>query len=346
MSSSWAPNETHYQMDMEKIWLQASIMETLPYGVELTLFAMCAITLLQNLDRSNLRRQLYLLTFITVIFGLGTICNFNTNVFPDEAFIEYRNFPGGPGAFLSAMFSDTVGLVNSVSWVVSNWLLDLFLIWRFLIIYGDFNRSWLRVLLLFPGIMVLTSIGMWIHKSNDSSNSTPFVVANLTLSFYVISLAANIIVTILIAGRLLVYRHHVKNVLGAHHANFYANVVAIFVESAVLYSVFALTFLITFGLNNQVSDFFLNYVNNIQAISSFLIIYRVATGKAWTEHTTDVQIMGSTRSNSIKLRPPTSIQFAHNTSADITDSMQISSKDLGIVISAKIEQDKRGDHNV
>ncbi|TFY68022.1 hypothetical protein EVJ58_g1261 [Rhodofomes roseus] len=269
-------------MDMEKIWLQASIMETLPYGVELTLFAMCAITLLQNLDRSNLRRQLYLLTFITVIFGLGTVFMITDSLLTQQAFIEYRNFPGGPGAFLSAMFSDTVGLVNSVSWVVSNWLLDLFLIWRFLIIYGDFNRSWLRVLLLFPGIMVLTSIGMWIHKrvlyvpftlplrlagisivvlkdmaqANDSSNSTPFVVANLTLSFYVISLAANIIVTILIAGRLLVYRHHVKNVLGAHHANFYANVVAIFVESAVLYSVFALTFLITFGLNNQVSDFF------------------------------------------------------------------------------------------
>ncbi|TFY68025.1 hypothetical protein EVJ58_g1262 [Rhodofomes roseus] len=270
MSSSWAPNQTDSEIYNEKIWLQAMILENIPYGVELTLFVMCFVTLLENLNRFNLRRQIFLLTFITIVFGLGTVYMVTNSLTAQQAFIEYRNYPGGPSAYLSAMFANTVGLTNSVSWVVSNWLLDMFLVWRFLVIYRDFNRSWMRILLCFPGLMVCTSIGMSIDvlksiaQADGSSNSTPFLVANITLSFYVISLAANIIVTILIAGRLLVYRHRIQSVLGAHHATFYANIATILVESAVLYSAFALTFLITFGMNNPVADFFINYVNSVQ----------------------------------------------------------------------------------
>ncbi|KAH9834077.1 uncharacterized protein C8Q71DRAFT_159063 [Rhodofomes roseus] len=270
MSSSWAPNETDYEIYGEKIWLQAMVLQNIPYGVELTLFVMCFVTLLENTNRFNLRRHIFLLAFTTVVLGLGTVYMIAVSLTAQQAFIEYRNFPGGPSVYLSAMFASTVGMTNSVCWMISNWLLDMFLVWRFLVIYRDFNRSWMRMLLCIPGLMVCTSIGMSIDvlksisQADGSSNSTPFLVANITLSFYVISLAANIIVTILIAGRLLVYRHRVQSVLGAHHAKGYANIATILVESAVLYSAFAFTFLIVFGMKSPLSYFFVNYVNSVQ----------------------------------------------------------------------------------
>lgn len=102
-------------------------------------------------------------------------------------------------------------------------------------------------------------------QSADTSDSTPFVNTNLTLSFYVISTATNILVTFLIAGRLLAHRRRMMSILGAHHADLYANVATIIVESAVLYSAFAIPFLVTFGLQDPVSNVFLNVVNSIQA---------------------------------------------------------------------------------
>ncbi|TFY61712.1 hypothetical protein EVJ58_g4342 [Rhodofomes roseus] len=346
MSSSWAPNETDIEIYNEKIQLQAMILENIPYGVELTLFVMCFVTLLENSDRFNLRRQIFLLAFMTIVFGLGTVYMITNSLTAQQAFIEYRNYPGGPAAYLNAMFANTVGLTNSASWVVSNWLLDMFLVWRFLVIYSDFNRSWMRILLWFPGLMVCMSIDVLksISQADGSSNSTPFVVANITLSFYVISLAANIIVTILIAGRLLVYRHRVQSVLGAHHAKGYANIATILVESAVLYSAFAFTFLIVFGMNNPLAYIFINYVNSIQAICSFLIIFRVATGKAWAEDTTS-RLMESTHGNVVKLQPATSIHFARDTSTGMTDSMPTSRKEMGIIISEEVGQNKTDDYS-
>ncbi|TFY54781.1 hypothetical protein EVJ58_g8656 [Rhodofomes roseus] len=321
MSNSWAPNETASEIYLDKIWLQSNILENIPYGVELTLFFMCFMALLQNMDRYNFKRQIFLLVFITIIFGLGTVFMITNSLLTQQAFIENRNFPGGPGAYLNAMFSDTVGLTSSVSWVV----------WRFLVFYSEFRKSWLVApLLAAPCIMVMASItiGIVVLKDmanfNDSADSTPFVVANLTLSYYVISLAANILVSLLIAGRLLVYRRRILAVLGVPHASLYANIATIVVESAVLYSAFAITFLVTFGLGVEVADFFLNYVNSIQAICSYLIIYRVAKGQAWTEETSTK--MKNKEEKGFRIGTTASIHFAHNSSADVTDSTLTSSK--------------------
>ncbi|TFY54780.1 hypothetical protein EVJ58_g8657 [Rhodofomes roseus] len=270
MSSSWAPNETDYEIYLEKIWLQSNVLENIPYGVELTLFATCFLALLQNMDRSNLKRHVCLLIFITIIFGLGTIFMITNSLITQQAFIEYRNYPGGPGAYLNAMFSDTVGLTNSVSWVVSNWLLDAFLVWRFIVIFSDVSRPWFQAMLVLPCLMLLASIilgSVVLHdlaEIADTPNSTPFAVADLTLAYYTISLALNILLTLAIAARLLAFRHRISRLLGAHHATPYSNIAAIIIESAVLYAAFALTFLVSFGVDSPVSNVFLNLVNSVQ----------------------------------------------------------------------------------
>lgn len=117
------------------------------------------------------------------------------------------------------------------------------------------------------GCIVLSDMA----KAVDSSDSSPYVEANLTLSYYAISLALNIILTILIAARLLVHRHHIALRLGSHHATSYANTAAIIVESAGLYAVFGFTFLVLFGIDNPVYNVFLNLVMSLQVCRTCLL---------------------------------------------------------------------------
>ena len=104
------------------------MLQNLPFGVELSLFVMCFLTSVQNMKPSTMRRQLLVLSFITVVFGLGVTFMVTNNLLAQQAFVEYRNYPGGPASYMYAMFSDTVGFTNNVTWVFSNCILDAFLV--------------------------------------------------------------------------------------------------------------------------------------------------------------------------------------------------------------------------
>ena len=103
-----------------------------------------------------------------------------------------------------------------------------------------------------------------MYMANGGPDSTPFVTENLVLSYYSISTATNILLTFLIAGRILIHWYYVQDVLGTHRAGIYAGIATILIESALLYSAFAIPFLILFGIQTPVSNIFLNVVNSVQ----------------------------------------------------------------------------------
>jgi len=84
------------------------------------------------------------------------------------------------------------------------------------------------------------------------------------ISYYMISLGVNIILTILITVRLLMYRRTVIASLSAEHAKQYLSLAAILVESAALYSILALIFIITYAINNPVNQIFLGAASSGQ----------------------------------------------------------------------------------
>lgn len=128
-NSSWAPtNETSYQIFTEDTWLQGALLSNIAYGVELALFAMCFHLLVKQMNHRNKTRQICLLSFISILFVLGTTFVGGNMKFAQQAFVEYRNFPGGPAAFVQAMFTDPVDELANISWVVGNWLMDTFLV--------------------------------------------------------------------------------------------------------------------------------------------------------------------------------------------------------------------------
>lgn len=127
-NSSWAPNETSYQIFNEDMWLTGALISNVAYGVVLTLFVMCFYLLVKEINHRNMRRQIFLLTFISIIFTFGSLFVGGNSKFAQQAFVEYRNFPGGPAAFEEAMFSDPVDEIANVAFIVGNWFMDAFLV--------------------------------------------------------------------------------------------------------------------------------------------------------------------------------------------------------------------------
>lgn len=127
-SNPWAPDEDAATIYAEETWLQGNLLSNIAYGVELTLFVMCFWILARQTKRSNCKRQLFLLSFISIIFTLGTVFMGAQAKFTQQAFIEYRNFPGGPSAYEEVMYSNPVDEIANVCFIVGNWFMDAFLV--------------------------------------------------------------------------------------------------------------------------------------------------------------------------------------------------------------------------
>ena len=126
-------------------------------------------------------------------------------------------------------------------------------------------------------------------------------------SYYAISLSINIVLTILIAIRLFQYRRTILKSMSAEHAKQYLSLATVLIESATLYSVFALLFLITYAVNNPINQIALAIAQACQVrfcmsehechtdliaqqISVYMIIYRLADGSAWKATTLDATL--------------------------------------------------------
>lgn len=87
---------------------------------------------------------------------------------------------------------------------------------------------------------------------------------NYTLIYAALSLSLNLAITLAVVARLLLYRHRIVRALGRGFGTQYTSVVAMLVESAALYAVFSLLFLIPFGLQNQLANIMLQALGEIQ----------------------------------------------------------------------------------
>ena len=99
---------------------------------------------------------------------------------------------------------------------------------------------------------------MWAYLSSRPGLSLysklPLAIGT---AYYVTSLGVNLLLTILIITRLLLYRRAVSKSLPAGYTNHYLSVATIVVESVLLYSIFALAFIITYALNNPMNQIFM-----------------------------------------------------------------------------------------
>jgi hypothetical protein len=151
--------------------------------------------------------------------------------------------------------------------------------------------------------------------------------------------------------RLLFHRHRISTVLSPAHGVIYASFSAIIVESASVYSICSLLYLIPYALNSTISYAFMQILGEAQVsmhintqniynlrwyqiIAPLLIIYRVTEGKGWTSHSAGAS---SATSDTIRMRrmtyphpsssstpgTPLNVEISFHTETTRDDSMKI-----------------------
>lgn len=117
----YAQDETSREIFMDGTWLQGAILTGVTYGVVLTLFIMTTRLLIQQMTSATYKRRLFFLAYITCIFILGTLYMISAAGMTQLAFINDRNFPGGPSNFEKIMFSVPIDGLGNVCFVLAEW---------------------------------------------------------------------------------------------------------------------------------------------------------------------------------------------------------------------------------
>ncbi|KAJ7582188.1 hypothetical protein C8J56DRAFT_1005964 [Mycena floridula] len=313
MVSYTQPGETKFELWTERASLAGVCMGAVAYGIHLVLFFQCFQLLYRDRKAAN---RMYLMIYIVTIFTLGTIGNAMDIKVAEMSLIDYRDFPGSTGLRIVAVDFATPSVIGNSVYIVSSWFQDALLIYRFWIIFN--RKRWLTAIpiLLFLTSMVLSSI-LIAQLCTPGNTIWSRISVSLGIPYWSISLAMNITLTCLIASRLLLMRARMSKILSddstiATNRSPYLSVSAMMIESALLYSVNGLIFLVCYAINSPVQDLALPVLGQTQSIAPLLIIFRVARGRAWSSKTAQVI-------------EHTSIRFADNSKAQ-SGSHQDSSK--------------------
>ena len=108
---------------------------------------------------------------------------------------------------------------------------------------------------------------VWIFQSSRRSLYSS-VAIDFGTAYYMSSLGVNILVTILITTRLVLHRREIVDILPPEHAACYLSMTSIIIESAALYSVTALVFIISYALDNPINQIFLSLASACQVCAS------------------------------------------------------------------------------
>ncbi|KAK7005719.1 hypothetical protein R3P38DRAFT_2647329 [Favolaschia claudopus] len=299
LPDAYRPDETPAQIFSEHTWLQGVFLACVAYGMVALLFFQCIDVLLFTPTRKPSRCGRALACYIGVLFGLSTVYIGALIQFTQLAFIDGRNIPGGPNEFENEMFNMPVDMLANVTMTVLSWLSDLINIWRCYVIYQSSSIPGLAIIA-FPMAMLVASIAVGIAwlKQVGTPDSSPWAVDrgfNFTTLNFSLSLALNILTTLLIVVRLLLFRRRINQALpsGTSHGSEYVSLAAIVFESAAIYSVFSLLFLVPFSLGHPLSQLFIQALSPVQIMSSLLIIFRIAQGKAWSPGPVEISINGT-----------------------------------------------------
>jgi len=290
---SWRPNVPESQLFREKTWLQGPNLSAVAYGVNLTLFILNISLLKKRVKGQRSRQTLWLIIYLCVTFILSTLTVAGQAEMTQLSFIDNRDFPGGPAAYEQSQFSSPIGSLGNYSLTLMNWFSDSLLLWRCFVIYRDLRTSiWLVMAV--PGLTLLMSFvtGIMFLDKTSQPSSSPWASALFTLLYVATSLSLNILLTLMIVIRLYFYRRHTIKLLGHRHATQYTSIITMLVESAAVMDVMFIFFLIPFAMGNPIANIFLLSMVQVQVAASYMIIYRVAQGIAWTSHTVSSEMTG------------------------------------------------------
>ncbi|KAF8662102.1 hypothetical protein AX16_001212 [Volvariella volvacea WC 439] len=267
--------------------IASTVITGVAYGIMFTLFLICFYFLRTQITKENKRRTLFYLTYTTTMFILGTLYVVSNASTTDMAYVKHRLYEGGPAAYALLIYSHPLTILGSSCWIIINWMTDALMLWRFLVLYR--GTKYLPFLAAIPCLMYCGCLAFGfltvIRSSLPNQSFWSKSAINVVLAYFSLSISLTITTTTLMLLRLFYFRHKLKGVLETRFGTQYTSIAAMLIESASLYAVFSLVFIILYARSNPVQWIFLASLSQVQIIAPLLIIFRVSQGKAWSRNT-------------------------------------------------------------
>lgn len=126
---AWRPDEDAATIYAEDTWLLGAFFEVLAYGSLATLSIQCFVALTNNFRRSKQwRRDGALLAFVVLLFADNTALVGMSIQFALQAFVNDRNYPGGPNAYELAALPTRLLPAANATLITSAFMADALLV--------------------------------------------------------------------------------------------------------------------------------------------------------------------------------------------------------------------------
>ncbi|KAL0577689.1 hypothetical protein V5O48_004293 [Marasmius crinis-equi] len=229
------------------------------------------------------RRKANLVALVVGMYGLSTI-HCGLQWFYYSSAIDENELSGGPGLLNSlSHIAPWIEAVGDTAFCLNVLIADILFIWRAWVIW---QKRWIIIIL--PTIMTICGVAL----------AARFVVALLTLessgdaftaikrqhdfvafstAYFVLSIATSVITTFFLAMRIILVQRAAFKATGRRDNPFSA-AIEIPVESAVLYSISLLIFVVLNVTKNPNAFYAQNIHAQVTGLTPLLIVLRVAAG--------------------------------------------------------------------
>lgn len=124
LASAMSSSETPEEVLTDLTWLQGTILGCIAYGGEAMLFGVCFHLLVMRYKRTRETKNIWLLSYILLLIALGSIFLASSVIVTELAFINHRDFVGGPGTWQELNFALPVNIMGNVALVLSSFITD------------------------------------------------------------------------------------------------------------------------------------------------------------------------------------------------------------------------------
>jgi hypothetical protein len=267
---------------LERSWYIGNAFFAILYGLQISMCFQSVYYL--NVGEGSRKSKMFYSGFSATLLALITIALACNLWFGQSMWIEHRNVAGGPVAFFGENIAAWYNTLGTAADVTANVLGDGLMLYRCHVFWGHS-----RLAMAFPVLIYLGSVAMGITTTIQSGLPGGDLFQGITVNFgipwIVLTIVFNILVTAMIAFRLLSVHSKVNRVIGKEVRKRYTGLLAILVESALPFTLLGVCYLGTYIKDIPESLAFADIWGAFVALSPQAIILRVAMGGAWTKET-------------------------------------------------------------
>ncbi|KAJ7482630.1 hypothetical protein FB451DRAFT_1029873 [Mycena latifolia] len=267
---------------LERSWYVGNAFFAIIYGIQISMYFQSVYYL--KTGEGSRRVKIFYIGFSSALTALTTI-SLACNLYYGQAmWIEHRDVDGGPAVFFTTNIAIWYNTLGTAADVTANVLGDGLMLYRCHVFWGHSRLAMVSPVLLYLGSIAM-AITTTIQSGLPGGDFFNGITVNFGIPWLVLTIVFNILVTVMIAGRLLSVQATVNKAVGWPMTKKYTGRLAILVESAMPFTLLGIGYLVTYIRGAPESLSFADIWGCFVSLSPQAIILRVAMGGAWTKET-------------------------------------------------------------